>query len=103
MTRIRKEDGKMTGFTKGPWEMDDEGDRFCIYANNRLMAEVLTDKVDDAHLIAAAPEMDDALAEAERFMAYFAGETDTFVGPGTPKTCLEQIRAVRRKARGTPT
>lgn len=34
-----------------------------------------------------------ALVEAERFMAYFAGETDTFVGPGTPKTCLAEIRA----------
>ncbi|WP_441235615.1 hypothetical protein [Bradyrhizobium sp. 930_D9_N1_4] len=35
-----------------------------------------------------------ALKEAERFMAYFAGETGgTFVGPGTPQSCLEQIRA----------
>ena len=37
--------------------------------------------------------MIDALREAERFMAYFAGETGgSFVGPGTPKSCLEQIR-----------
>ncbi|MDB5616048.1 hypothetical protein [Tardiphaga sp.] len=35
-----------------------------------------------------------ALLEAERFMAYFAGETGgTFVGSGTPITCLEKIRA----------
>lgn len=35
----------------------------------------------------------EALKEAERFMEYFAGETDnTFVGGGTPKTCLAQIR-----------
>jgi hypothetical protein len=35
-----------------------------------------------------------ALEEAERFMAYFAGETGgSFVGPGTPTSCLEQIRA----------
>lgn len=34
-----------------------------------------------------------ALREAERFLAYFAGETgNTFVGSGTPKTCLELIR-----------
>lgn len=39
-------------------------------------------------------EMVPALKEAERFMAYFAGETGgTFVGPGTPQGCLEQIRA----------
>jgi hypothetical protein len=35
-----------------------------------------------------------ALHEAERFLAYFAGETDgVFVGPGTPKSALAQIRA----------
>lgn len=35
-----------------------------------------------------------ALKEAERFMAYFAGETDrTFEGPGTPTSCLAVIRA----------
>lgn len=34
-----------------------------------------------------------ALKEAERFMSYFANETGgTFVGSGTPTTCLEQIR-----------
>lgn len=36
----------------------------------------------------------DALKEAERFMAYFSGETDgVFAGPGTPTKCLEKIRA----------
>lgn len=35
-----------------------------------------------------------ALREAERFMAYFAGETDNyFEGSGSPKACLAQIRA----------
>lgn len=39
-------------------------------------------------------ELRPALVEAERFMSYFAGETGgTFVGPGTPQKCLEQIRA----------
>jgi hypothetical protein len=39
----------------------------------------------------------DALEEAERFMAYFAGETGGhFSGPGTPQTCLQQIRAALR-------
>lgn len=34
-----------------------------------------------------------ALREAERFMAYFAGETQGhFAGPGTPADCLAQIR-----------
>lgn len=35
------------------------------------------------------------LREAERFMSYFANETGGhFSGPGTPTTCLAQIRAV---------
>ena len=35
------------------------------------------------------------LQECERFMAYFANETDGhFSGPGTPATCLQQIRDV---------
>ncbi len=35
------------------------------------------------------------LQDAERFMAYFTGETGgAFSGPGTPQTCLAAIRAV---------
>lgn len=35
-----------------------------------------------------------ALKEAERFMSYFANETDGhFSGPGTPTSCLAQIRS----------
>jgi flagellar basal body-associated protein FliL len=41
------------------------------------------------------------LMEAERFMAYFAGETGgSFVGPGTPQSCLAQIRAALTPADG---
>ena len=41
-----------------------------------------------------AAEMRAALVEAERFMAYFAGETGgAFDGPGTPQECLAAIRA----------
>ena len=34
-----------------------------------------------------------ALREAERFIDYFAEDRTSFVGPGTPKSCLAQIRA----------
>ena len=55
----------------------------------------------NARLIAAAPDMAEALAEAERFMAYFSGETDrAFIGSGTPSTCLSVIRAALAKTRG---
>jgi hypothetical protein len=33
------------------------------------------------------------LLEAERFMAYFADGATSFVGPGTPISCLAKIRA----------
>lgn len=37
--------------------------------------------------------LETALHEAERFMAYFAGETGgVFVGEGTPASCLAAIR-----------
>jgi hypothetical protein len=57
---------------------------------------------------ASSPNMVAALREAERFMEYFAGETDnTFHGSGTPQTCLAMIRSVlsrvaRAKAQVTP-
>ena len=39
-----------------------------------------------------------ALRDAERFMEYFTGDTrNSFVGPGTPRTCLEKIRAALNK------
>lgn len=41
-----------------------------------------------------------ALEESRRFMEYFAGETGGhFVGPGTPKSCLQQIDSTLQKAR----
>ena len=58
----------------------------------------------NAHFIVRAVNSHEALVaalkEAERFMAYFAHETDgVFVGPGTPTTCLAQIRASLSQAR----
>ena len=54
----------------------------------------------NAKLIAAAPEMVNALREAERYMIYFSGEDLTFVGPGMPADCLRLIRAALSKAVG---
>jgi hypothetical protein len=39
-----------------------------------------------------------ALREAERFLDYFAEGRTAFVGPGTPKSCLAQVRAALAKA-----
>jgi hypothetical protein len=47
-----------------------------------------------AQAIDEIDRLHETLKEAERFMTYFAGETGgTFVGPGTPQSCLQQIRA----------
>lgn len=47
--------------------------------------------------LARFAELREALEEAERLLAYFAGETDgVFAGSGTPQSCLKQIRAAIR-------
>lgn len=39
--------------------------------------------------------LEEMLKDAERFMSYFAGETGgSFVGDGTPATCLARIRRI---------
>lgn len=68
-------------------------------AENDLRAEILhsgkmRERAEAAEARIAALEK--ALGEAERFMSYFAGETDgAFEGPGTPKSCLGNIRRAR--------
>jgi hypothetical protein len=64
----------------------DEIERLRI--QNAALLKVINDK------LAIIDIQRDALSEAERFMAYFANETDgRFIGTGTPTTCLAQIRA----------
>lgn len=56
---------------------------------------------DVASRINSHDEMLAALKDAKRFIEYFAGETNnTFVGEGTPKTCLAGVRAAIAKATG---
>ena len=55
----------------------------------RIIGDQLCEECNHRH----SNKLRDALKEAERFMSYFAGETGgTFVGPGTPQSCLKQIR-----------
>lgn len=61
----------------------------------RDLAERCTAAVEDARKLRVA------LKEAERFMAYFAGETNNeFVGSGTPASCLAVIREALGPAGG---
>ena len=98
-----------TKFTPGPWTAETTTDSGSwISGSSGEWVAFSCGNTDErakanTHLIAAAPDMYAVLEQAERFVAYFAGEAEnSFVGPGTPKTCLAAIRAVRAKARGEP-
>ena len=50
------------------------------------------------HFEARTVAQQEALKEAERFLEYFTSEGPrSFVGPGTPKSCLAAIRAALGK------
>ena len=93
----------MSKFTPGPWRAFRYGgsptdnwfivaanhDRVCGGGSNQIIA-------DDARLIAAAPELYEALAE-------FAREYDGFQkGDGDPCPTLTKARAALAKATGDP-
>jgi hypothetical protein len=52
----------------------------------------------NARLIAAAPDMYEALKEAERILDYFANGRTSFVGGGTPRNAHEMVRAAIARA-----
>lgn len=92
--------------TPGPWGWRDDGfSSLDGSAGEQILYYTVDDdgvrchNEADALLIAAAPDLLATLREAERFMAYFAGETDnSFEGPGTPQSCVAEIRAAIAKA-----
>ena len=49
-------------------------------------------------LRAHVAQLEAALKEARRFMEYFAEGRTSFVGSGTPQTCLAQIDAALKDA-----
>lgn len=97
----------MTGHTAGKWTVRENannhwGMREVVGPAVSVTGFTIATDVDaakaarieaDCRLIAAAPLLLEALKEAERFMDYFANDMTRFVGPGTPTTCLEQIRS----------
>jgi hypothetical protein len=54
----------------------------------------------NARLIAAAPDLLEALNEARRYVEYLTGNDRTFVGRGMPADCLALIDAALFKAQG---
>jgi hypothetical protein len=53
---------------------------------------------ENAALRARVAQLETALKEARRFMEYFAEGRTSFVGSGTPQTCLAQIDAALKDA-----
>lgn len=69
--------------------------RLCCAETEGKFFDCVTDNIGE--IISALQSRDRmvaALTEAERFMAYFSGETGGhFVGPGMPTDCLADIRS----------
>jgi hypothetical protein len=80
------------------WRVFEEQAEACL-ADATVRIEALEAQLQDnseryGNKIASRIEaLEAALREAERFMAYFADGATSFVGPGTPTSCLATIRA----------
>ena len=73
----------------------DQLKRLCCAETEGKFFDCVTDNIDEIiSALRSRNQMVAALTEAERFMAYFSGETGGhFVGPGMPAACLAEIRA----------
>ena len=98
------------GHTPTPWAI---GNQISDYGNvirgphlayiAKLGENVREYNANAAFIVQACNSFDamrDALKEAERFLDYFAEGRTSFVGAGTPKSCLAQIRAALALANG---
>ena len=84
-----------------PWHIE-EGPPAVLAPEGWIVCTTSSDG-DAAFIVQACNSFDamrDALKEAERFLDYFAEGRTSFVGAGTPKSCLAQIRAALALANG---
>ncbi len=96
----------MSGHTPGPWqvvaELRDTDEIICDMLNNGYVAITQGQKLanwrDDAALIAAAPELLEALEQVCRIWDHHCDAH----GDGTPSEAHARVRAAIAKARGTP-
>lgn len=101
-----KEDEPMTtpqGHTLGPWEIDRECEDTIVDNTGRNIARVVVENHEaNAHLIAAAPE----LLEAVKQLLYYAESGNhpnlrTFLFPGnTPSGFTAKLKSIVAKAEG---
>lgn len=99
--------------TPGPWRVSERGERtpyteICVINAPGGEVEIITDNessdtIADARLIAAAPEMYEALtAMLHRFEIYCGGPDNPY-GGHTDGELLNRARSAIAKAEGTPT
>lgn len=97
----------MSGFTPGPWVVERADDAYCIANVGNLViipegGNVKHDNAEaDARLIAAAPELLDALEDIANDYAERFDMDSQSTNPGM-KVVVENARAAIAKARGTP-
>jgi len=90
-------------WTPGPWRVDDDGVDYPLIIGNdeKYVCEILfhpqpSQQVANAHLIAAAPDLYEALETAESCIVDVVGA----FGVKVPDEILQEIRAALAKARG---
>ncbi len=97
----------MSGFTPGPWVVERADDAYCIANVGNLVIMPCGGKVKhdnaeaDARLIAAAPDLLEALEDIANDYAERFDMDSQSTNPGM-KVVVENARAALAKARGTP-
>lgn len=97
----------MSGFTPGPWVVERADDAYCIANVGNLVIMPCAGKVKhdnteaDARLIAAAPDLLEALEDIANDYAERFDMDSQSTNPGM-KVVVENARAALAKARGTP-
>ncbi len=89
----------MSKHTPGPWQAEDTPDGICINGKGGTIAERITWRL-NAALIAAAPEMLEALGEARDAFALIALWTDDEDTKADARSAHEAVCAAIAKATG---
>lgn len=96
-------------FTAGPWRVNTGGSQMCDPGTTICFAEGVGvfsdadyhgDKLADAHLIAAAPELLEALARLLKWVEPIAGDNRDKAAEAEEIASVEQARAAIAKATG---
>ena len=97
---VAKAKGLWKGGTPGPWEADAmTGGSWCICRDEGAIADVWTNEA-DAHKIAAAPEMYEALAVAKMVVGAATASSKTHALREARRGVYERIEKALARAEG---